>query len=170
MFLLFCRSSCSVTRVLPRVVCWLCRLLLSPVSSSSYSVHTSGTISSHRWGVNLGKKFKRSIATGGVLALQAALVTGQFIIILRSHVWYHLLSQVGGQYIFVKTEHCHGWSAVSVGCSRYWSLVSSSSSYSAHMSGTISSHRWGHYNVRDADSNSGITGALPVSHPAEVKM
>jgi hypothetical protein len=35
-----------------------------------------------------------SIATGGVLALQAALVTGQLILLLRSHIWYHLLSQV----------------------------------------------------------------------------
>lgn len=34
-----------------------------------------------------------SIATGGVLALQAAMVTGQLILLLRSHIWYHLLSQ-----------------------------------------------------------------------------
>jgi len=34
-----------------------------------------------------------SVATGCVLTLQGALVTGQLYLLIRSHVWYHLISQ-----------------------------------------------------------------------------
>ena len=35
-----------------------------------------------------------SIATAVVLAVQGLLVTAQLVILVRAHVWYHLISQV----------------------------------------------------------------------------